>query len=212
MNYQYDFDSDNEVEQDSDFSPEKSFNLKGGGASEKVSDEFVPTHNIIIDFCLKGENKNEKIVIDGRVFYSANLKGLVPSQGHSSNPLVPDLEDDYDSFYDDESEDLESQAAISAYLDDVQMRKIESGKQVWKLNDGGALRIVKDEDCLMLDFSDLFNEAQVPDSLRKFIPSDEKMFDHLSIDLDSLDEESEFEWEEKDKGIRITGWFKIEEI
>lgn len=212
MNYQYEVDLDNDTEPESDFMSDKSFNLKGGGASEKAGDDFVPTHNIIIDFCLKGEQNNEKVIIDGRVFYSANLKGLVPSANHGIGIMAADFTEDYDESYEDEDNDLESQAAVVAYLDDLQTRKIESGRNVWKLNDNSVLRIVKDEDCLMFDFSDLFNEANLPETLRKFVPSDEIMFDNLAIDLDGLDDELEFEWVEKDKGVRITGWLKVEEI
>lgn len=212
MVYQYDTDFDNDGEQDNDFFSDKTFNLKGGSGAEKINDDFVPTHNIIIDFCLRGEQKGERIVVDGRAFYSANLKGLVPSIGHPVGPLIPNLEDDSDDFYEEENDDLESQASVVAYLDDLQIRKIESAKNIWKLNDGSVLRIVKDEDCLMMDFSDLFNEGQIPDVLRKFVPSDEKMFDNLSMDLDSLDEELEFEWGEGEKGIKIIGWVKVEEL
>ncbi|HPL92721.1 MAG TPA: hypothetical protein PLB38_00355 [bacterium] len=212
MTYQYDVDFDNDAEPESDFMSDKSFNLKGGGASDKAGDDFVPTHNIIIDFCLKGEQKGEKIIIDGRVFYSANLKGLVPSGNHNIGPMTTDFSEDYDESYEEDDNDLESQATVVAYLDDLQARKVESGRTVWKLNDNSVLRVIKDEDCLMFDFSDLFNESNLPETLRKFVPSDEIMFDNLSIDLESLDDELEFEWEEKDKGIRITGWLKVEEI
>lgn len=210
MNYQFDLEFDNDNEPDSDFTIDKSFYMKGGATTDKVGDDFVPTHNIIVDFCLKGEHKGEKAIVDGRVFYVANLKGLVPVCNQSIGSMVPDMDEYYDEFFDEDSDDLESQATVVAYLDDLQMRKIESGKQQWKLNENSVLRIVKDEDCLMLDFSDLFNGAILPESLRKFVPSDEKMFDNLAIDLDSLDDELEFEWEEKNKGIKITGWVKVE--
>ncbi|HOX97029.1 MAG TPA: hypothetical protein PL066_01575 [bacterium] len=212
MAYQYETDIDSDAEQESDFFPDKSFNLKGGSGAEKISEDFVPTHNIIIDFCLRGEQKNEKVTVDGRVYYSANLKGVVPNNNHSMVKLVPSLDDESDDFYEDEADDLESQATVVAYLDDLQIRKIESGKNSWKLNDCSVLRVVKDEDCLMMDFSDLFNEGQIPDTLRKFVPSDEKMFDNLSMDLDSLEDELEFEWNEEEKGIKIIGWVKIEEL
>ena len=197
----------------------------GIAITKKVNTEAVDdidaSHQIIINIELSATVQSKKYYVDAELNFLADLNTLLNMGEAPMDEIAEALGDldDVDLGDEEETAVLEQLAIPRALgvLDGVELKDFElSGEKgliETGLNEEAALLITMQDGSLLLNFENVFTYPKIKEEIYYAIPSGEKMQENIVVELALLNDEVDFEWEEKDKdGLTINGSVKIKEL
>ena len=185
--------------------------------SELVTDGDL-SHKVEVDFDLRATIKGYDYHIAGSLEFFIALSILLDEEGIDLKEINSEFEDVEDNIKKLDTGKEEAKALqVVGYLEEIDLDEFvvynKDGEKVnVKLNENAGLLIVKQDNSLLLSFENLFTFPNNKDLLTT-TPSLEKMQENIFFDINFLEEDIEFEWEEKDNyNLIFSGEAFIEEL
>lgn len=185
--------------------------------SDDEIDEIDPSHKIIIDIDIKADVSGYKYQVVGQLIFLADLENLLDSDDVDIDDLSMGA-DDMDRHLSKMNKNNKKLSAPKTvgYLDDYDLDEFvllgDDGKQVEiSLNENASITFVKQDGSLLLNFEGVFSYPKNKKKLHYLPLSAEKMQENIIFDINFLDEDIDFEWEE-DNGVEVSGSVIIKEL
>lgn len=186
--------------------------------SELITDGDL-SHKVEIDFDLRATIKGYDYHIAGSLEFFIALSVLLDEDSIDLEEINPEFEDVEDNIKKlDTGKEEEKASQVVGYLEEIDLDEFvvynKDGEKVdVKLNENAGLLIVKQDNSLLLSFQNLFTFPNHGKELLTTTPSLEKMQENIFFDINFVEEEIEFEWEEKDNfNLAFSGEALIEEL
>lgn len=188
---------------------------------EDAVDDIDPSHKIIIDIELKANVEGHNYLVSGQLIFMVDLNTLLDSEDADIDELSAALDEMDKSMTKMEKQSVMKQLSMPrtlGYLEDYDLEEFvlfdENGDQVdIGLNEAASLMVTKQDGSLLLNFEGVFSYPKMKETLYYAVPSGAKMQENIVFDVNFLDEDIDFEWEEDDKdGLKVSGSAIIKEL